>query len=94
MRDICVKANLLPKSEGNVSQIWEIRPAILRQKVAQGMPRRRLQELYNRICRIIHADRLVCGDEAQTIYNDTLDIIEDLYRTNLPSSKNTHSAGC
>jgi hypothetical protein len=79
VRDICVRRNLFPDLGENVVLFEKFRWSDLREKVARDSLRERLDELYKDLCAVIHGRRTVSKDEARKQFEETLQVVEQLY---------------
>ena len=82
VRDICVKRNLFPELGDNVLLFEHRNWRQLRDKVSSGDLRTGLEDLYSRLCAVVHARKTVTREEARRTFEDTLRIIERLYEAN------------
>ena len=82
VRDICVKRNLFPDLGDNVLLFEHRNWRQLRDKVSSGDLRTGLEDLYSRLCAVVHARKTVTREEARRTFEDTLRMIERLYESN------------
>jgi hypothetical protein len=79
IRDICVRLQLFPDLGENVILFEKFSWTQLRDKVSSGDLRQRLSALYSDLSAVLHARKSVPKDEAHRAFEDTLQIIEQLY---------------
>ncbi len=79
IRDICARRQLFPELGENVILFEKFNWSQLRDRVASGELRNRLNALYGDLCSVLHARRTVARDEARRAYEQTLTVVEDLY---------------
>jgi hypothetical protein len=79
VRDICVRRRLFPELGENVVLFEEFKWSQLRDKVSSGPLREQLRRLYSDLCAVLHARRTVAKDEARRAFEETLQIVEQLY---------------
>jgi hypothetical protein len=82
VRDICVRRQLFPDLGDNVVLFEEFKWSQLRDKVSSGPLRERLRCLYSRLCAVLHARKSVAKDEARRAFEETLQVVEQLYAAN------------
>jgi hypothetical protein len=82
VRDICVRCQLFPNFGENVVLFEEFKWSELRDKVSSGTLRQRLKRLYSDLCAVLHARKTVAKDEARSAFEETLQVVEQLYAIN------------
>jgi len=82
IRDICVRRHLFPDLGENVVLFAKFNWNQLRDKVSSGPFRDRLSCLYSDLCTVMHARKTVGKDEARLAFEETLQVIEQLYVVN------------
>ncbi|TAN03392.1 MAG: hypothetical protein EPN36_12545 [Rhodanobacteraceae bacterium] len=82
VRDICVRRQLFPDLGENVILFEEFKWGELRRKVSSGDLSKRLQHLYADLCAVLHARKTVTKEEAREAFEETLQVVEQLYMTN------------
>ncbi len=79
IRDICVRRELFPDRGENVILFERFTWGQLRERVSSGILRDQLHSLYSRLSEVLHGRRSVSKDEARHAFEDTLQIVEQLY---------------
>lgn len=79
IRDICLRCQLFPDLGENVILFEEFKWNQLRDKVSSGALRERLKHLYSELCTLLHARKSVTRDEARRAFEETLQVVEQLY---------------
>lgn len=79
IRDICVRRQLFPDLGENVILFEKFNWSQLRDKVSSGLLRQQLSSLYADLSVALHGRKRVSKDEARRAFEDTLQIIEQLY---------------
>lgn len=79
VRDICVRRQLFPDLGENVVLFEKFNWSQLRDKVSSGPLRERLTRLYSDLCAVLHARKTVSKDEARHAFEETLQVVEELY---------------
>lgn len=79
IRDICVRRSLFPDLGENVILFEEFKWSQLRDKVSSGDLRERLRDLYRDLSTVLHGRRTVSKEEALHAFENTLQMIEQLY---------------
>ena len=79
IRDICVRCQLFPDFGENVILFERFSWSQLRDKVSSGELQQRLSALYSDLSAVLHGRKTVPKDEARHAFEDTLQIIEQLY---------------
>jgi hypothetical protein len=82
VRDICVRRHLFPHLGKNVILFEEFKWSQLRDKVSSGELRERLRDLYRDLSTVLHGRRAVSKEEVRRAFEDTLQVIEQLYAAN------------
>ena len=82
VRDICLRCHLFPDLGQNVVLFEEFRWSELRDKVSSGALRQRLKDLYSDLCTVLHGRKTVDRKEARHAFSETLQVIEEIYRSN------------
>lgn len=81
IRDICVRRQLFPDLGENVILFEKFSWTQLRDKVSSGSLRERLRSLYSDLSAVLHGRRSVAKDEARHVFEETLQVVEELYAT-------------
>jgi len=81
VRDICVRRQLFPDLGDNVLLFEEFKWSQLRDKVCTGPLRQRLKTLYLELCALLHGRKTVTREEARRAFEETLQVVEELYAT-------------
>ena len=81
VRDICVRRQLFPDVGDNVVLFEEFKWSQLRDRVSTGPLRERLKTLYSELCALLHARKTVTREEARRAFEETLQVVEELYAT-------------
>jgi hypothetical protein len=79
IRDICVRRQFFPDLGENVILFERFNWSQLRDRVSSGILRQRLSSLYSDLSAVLHGRRSVSKDEARRAFEDTLQVIEQLY---------------
>jgi len=79
VRDICVRRNLFPDLTDNVVLFEKRSWRDLREKVSVGPLAEHLKDLYDRLSSLLHARKIVTRKEARDVFEETLEVIEQLY---------------
>lgn len=79
IRDICVRRRLFPDLSANAVLYEKLTWYKLRNKVSTGDLNGKLEDLYTRLSKVLHARRTVMFNEARDVYLETLRVIEELY---------------
>ena len=79
IRDICERQSLFPELGRNVVLLEKYSWGTLRDKVSSGLLRERLAKLYWRLCEVLHARTTADAEEAREAFQETLEVVEDLY---------------
>jgi hypothetical protein len=82
VRDICVRRELLPKGQSRLSDLEEIPFATLCRKVASGRRLGHLVDIHREATALLHGKKLMDSDGAQWLFDETLRLVQDLYRAN------------
>lgn len=82
VKDICIKNKYLRKRKGNIFLIEEYKWSYLRNRVSSGELNKQLSDIYGRISTQIHGRRTVDKLEAQKVFQETLEIVHQLYSQN------------
>lgn len=82
VRDICVRRRLFPDLGDNVVLFEKFTWGRLRDKVSSGPLRERLLSLYADLSVLIHGRKTVTGKEARDAFEETLQVVEQLYSEN------------
>ena len=81
MYDICVRRGLFPDLGDNVAH-FDKSPRELRKKVSSGLLKQRLDRLYGDLSDVIHTGKSASKEEARAAFDDTLQVVEQLYEQN------------
>ena len=81
IRDICVRRGLFPDREESAVLYDYIKSSVLRDRVSSGHLKETLRELFDRLSKVLHAQRTVGPVEARRAFGDTLLAIEKLYES-------------
>lgn len=81
VRDICVRRQLFPDLGDNVLLFEEFKWSQLRDRVSTGPLRERLKTLYSELCALLHGRKTVTREEAYRAFEQTLQVVEELYAT-------------
>jgi len=81
VRDICVRRNLFPDLTANVVLFEKRSWRDLREKVSVGPLAEHLKGLYDKLSSLLHARKIVTRKEARDVFEETLEVIEQLYAT-------------
>ena len=79
IRDICVRRRLFPDLGENVILFEKFSWSQLRDKVSSGLIREKLTSLYSDLSAVLHGRKNVSKDEVRSAFEDTLQVIEQLY---------------
>ncbi len=79
IRDICVRRRLFPDLSENAVLYEKFTWRKLRNTVSAGDLNRKLEDLYARLSKVLHARRTVRPNEARDVFLETLLVIEKLY---------------
>lgn len=79
IRDICVRRRLFPDLGENVILFEKFSWSQLRDKVSSGLIREKLTSLYSDLSAVLHGRKNVSKDEVRRAFEDTLQVIEQLY---------------
>ena len=79
IRNICVRRGLLPEPDEKVNLLEKYYWKELRDKVSIGSLNEKLENIYGRLCEVVHARRSATAGEARAMFRRTLSIIEELY---------------
>ena len=79
IRDICVRRRLFPDLGENVILFEKFSWSQLRDKVSSGLIREKLTLLYSALSAVLHGRKNVSKDEVRSAFEDTLQVIEQLY---------------
>lgn len=82
VRDICVRRKLFPDLGENVVLFEKFNWSQLRDKVSSGVLRERLGRLYSDLSAVLHGRKTVEKDEARRAFEETLQVVEELYNAN------------
>ena len=82
VRDICVRRKLFPDLTDNAVLYERHSWGELRDKVSAGALRKRLSGLYDELSKLLHARKTVTDKEARSAFDQTLEVIEELYAAN------------
>lgn len=82
VRDICVRRKLFPDLTDNAVLYERHSWGELRAKVSAGALRERLSGLYGELSELLHARKMVTDKEARSAFDQTLEVIEELYAAN------------
>lgn len=82
VRDICVRRRLLPDLADNAVLFEKYQWSKLRDKVSSGPLWERLRTLYADLSGVIHSRRSVVKEEARRAFEETLQVVEQLYAEN------------
>ena len=77
--DICVRRRLFPDLGENVILFEKFSWSQLRDKVSSGLIREKLTSLYSDLSAVLHGRKNVSKDEVRSAFEDTLQVIEQLY---------------
>lgn len=81
IRDICIRRQLFPDLGENVILFEKFSWSQLRDKVADGLLREQLSAIYSDLSAVLHGRKNVSKDEARRAFEDTLNMVEQLYAT-------------
>lgn len=79
IRDICVRRQLFPDLGENDILFEKFNWGQLRDKVSSGSLRERLKSLYSDLSTVLHGRKSVAKDEARRAFEETLEVVEELY---------------
>lgn len=80
IRDICLLGKLLPHLSDNEILFEHITWKQLRNAVSSDpIQERRLVCLYSELCSVVHARKSVTKDEARLLFEETIQVVEQLY---------------
>jgi hypothetical protein len=82
VRDICVRRQLLTDLGPKVFPLENHNWATLRRKVSSGQLEERLKSLYAELSVLLHGRKSVTGEEARKAFQQTLEVVEELYAAN------------
>lgn len=82
VRDICVRRQLFPDLAGNAVLFEKYQWSKLRDKVSSGPLWERLRTLYEGLSAVIHSRKSVTKEEARSAFEETLQVVEQLYAEN------------
>lgn len=82
VRDICLRCRLFPDLGNNVVLFEEHKWHKLRDRVSSGPLRERLRILYAELSAVIHSRKSVTKEEARGAFEETLQVVEQLYAEN------------
>ncbi len=82
VRDICVQRRLFPNLGDNVALFEKFRWCDLRDRVSSGPLRERLRKLYADLSAVVHSRKSVSQKEARVAFEETLQVVEQLYAEN------------
>jgi hypothetical protein len=82
VRDVCVRRRLFPDLADNVVLFEKHKWRSLRDKVSSGTLRDRLARLYGDLCSVVHARKTMSKDEARVAFEETLQVVEQIYLAN------------
>lgn len=79
IRDVCVRRNLFPDLDKNIILFGKYHWGTLRDKVASGRIRDKLNDLYSELSTLVHGRKSVTQQEARRAFKKTLEVVETLY---------------
>jgi hypothetical protein len=79
IRDICVRCQLFPDLGENVILFEKFNWKQLREKVSSGSLEEQLKLIYSELSTVLHGRKIVSKDEARQAFENTLQVIEELY---------------
>lgn len=79
IRDICVRRQLFPDLGENVILFERFSWSQLRDRVSSGSLRERMKSLYSDLSAVLHGRKSVAKDEARRAFEETLQVVEELY---------------
>lgn len=82
IRDICVRRQLFTDLGENVILFEKFSWTQLRDRVSSGEIRQRLSKLYSDLSAVLHGRKSVPKEEVHRAFEDTLQVIEQLYAAN------------
>lgn len=80
IRDICVRCRLFPSLDENIILFEKVYWGDLRDKVSSGSLRDQLSLIYSELSKVLHSRKIVSKDEALHAFEDTLNVVEELYK--------------
>lgn len=79
IRDICVRRNFFPDLDENIILFGKYHWGTLRDKVASGTTRDRLNDLYSELSKLVHGRKSVTQQQAREAFKETLEVVEKMY---------------
>ena len=79
IRDICARCRLFPDLEKKAVLYRKHNWSQLRDRVSSESLNNKLDDLYGRLCEVLHARRTATAEEAHAAFKETLETIEQLY---------------
>jgi hypothetical protein len=79
IRDICVRRNLFPDLDKNIILFGKYHWGTLRDNVASGTTRGKLNDLYSELSTLVHGRKSVTKQQARGAFKGTLEVVEKLY---------------